>query len=151
MASVESEVFAVHGRVRSRVCVALTVALVGALVVGGPSAADGPGSTRRVSVDSAGTQAQHGSSGPAVSADGRYVAFDSAATNLVAGDTNSAMTCSCTTPPDRDHRPRQRRQRRHRRRNDSAATSRRSRADGRYVAFDSAASNLVAGDTNGTQ
>ena len=46
------------------------------------------GATTRVSVDTAGTQANHESAGPAISADGRYVAFQSAASNLVAGDTN---------------------------------------------------------------
>ena len=48
---------------------------------------DGP--TTRVSVDSAGTQGDGDSSDPSISADGRYVAFDSLATNLVAGDTNA--------------------------------------------------------------
>jgi hypothetical protein len=48
------------------------------------------GTTTRVSVDSAGTQATGGSNGhrPAISADGRFVAFESDSTNLVAGDTN---------------------------------------------------------------
>jgi hypothetical protein len=48
-------------------------------------------STERVSIDSAGTQAGGFSFDPAISADGRYVAFDSAATNLVADDTNGAQ------------------------------------------------------------
>jgi Tol biopolymer transport system component len=42
----------------------------------------------RVSVSSTGAQANNGSVHPAISADGRYVAFDSGASNLVAGDTN---------------------------------------------------------------
>jgi Tol biopolymer transport system component len=46
------------------------------------------GITERVSVDSAGVEADGASSAPALSPDGRYVAFDSQATNLVAGDTN---------------------------------------------------------------
>jgi len=52
------------------------------------------GTTQRVSVSSAGRQANGGSGllngmgGPSISADGRYVAFDSEATNLVKGDTN---------------------------------------------------------------
>ena len=147
MASVESEVFAVRGRVRSRVCVALTVALVGALVVGGPSAADGPGSTKRLSVNSAGAPGNSSSPGPAVSTDGRYVTFSSDASNLVAGDTNSTTdvfvhdTATGTT---------------RRVSVDSAGTQANDSshgqavsADGRYVVFNSAASNLVAGDTNG--
>lgn len=47
--------------------------------------------TTRVSVDSAGNQGNRASGfffPPAISVDGRYVAFDSRATNLVAGDTN---------------------------------------------------------------
>jgi len=47
------------------------------------------GITERVSVDSAGTEADGSSSMPALSADGRYVAFRSDATNLVPGDTNA--------------------------------------------------------------
>src|SRR5262249_3071422 len=46
------------------------------------------GATQRVSVSSAGAQANSGSTSPAISADGRYVVFTSFATNLVAGDTN---------------------------------------------------------------
>ena len=46
------------------------------------------GTTERVSVDSEGTQADGPSISPAISADGRFVAFDSAAINLVPGDTN---------------------------------------------------------------
>src|SRR5207249_9937543 len=48
------------------------------------------GMTARVSVASDGTQANNVSSYPALSADGRFVAFQSDATNLVAGDTNGA-------------------------------------------------------------
>jgi len=45
-------------------------------------------STVRVSVSSLGGQANGPSSNPAVSADGRVVAFASRASNLVVGDTN---------------------------------------------------------------
>ena len=47
-----------------------------------------PGNTTRVSVASDGTQANGGSFTPSISADGRYVAFHSDATNLVSGVTN---------------------------------------------------------------
>ena len=47
------------------------------------------GNTTRVSVTSTGQQANNNSSTPAISPDGRYVAFASFATNLVAGDTNN--------------------------------------------------------------
>ncbi|NQT20591.1 MAG: hypothetical protein HQ592_12860 [Planctomycetes bacterium] len=46
------------------------------------------GTTERVSVASDGTQANDDSWRLSISADGRFVAFDSVATNLVAGDTN---------------------------------------------------------------
>src|SRR5437867_2219417 len=45
-------------------------------------------STVRVSVDSSGVQGNALSNGPSLSADGRYVAFYSSASNLVPGDTN---------------------------------------------------------------
>ncbi len=46
--------------------------------------------TQRVSVATNGTQGNSWSFAPSVSADGRYVAFTSGASNLVAGDTNGA-------------------------------------------------------------
>jgi len=49
------------------------------------------GETTRVSVHSGGSQGNGSSFPPAVSADGRYVVFDSAASNLVAGDTNGVQ------------------------------------------------------------
>src|SRR5207253_1163244 len=48
------------------------------------------GSTTRLSVDSAGAQSNGASYWPSISVDGRYVAFESYASNLVAGDTNGA-------------------------------------------------------------
>jgi len=46
------------------------------------------GTTERANVASSGEQANDNSSSPALSADGRYVAFTSLASNLVEGDTN---------------------------------------------------------------
>ena len=46
------------------------------------------GLTTRESVSSAGAQANSHSYAPSISADGRFVAFTSGASNLVAGDTN---------------------------------------------------------------
>ena len=43
----------------------------------------------RVSVDTAGSDANGASDNPSTSSDGRYVAFESFATNLVANDTNT--------------------------------------------------------------
>jgi Tol biopolymer transport system component len=47
------------------------------------------GTTTRVSVDSSGAEAADASYEPSVNGDGRFIAFRSAATNLVAGDTNA--------------------------------------------------------------
>ena len=44
--------------------------------------------TTRVSIASDGTQGNNQSQYPSISADGRYVAFSSYASNLVSGDTN---------------------------------------------------------------
>src|SRR5205814_1700648 len=103
--------------------------------------------TERVSVDSAGNQADGESASPALSADGRYVAFSSSATNLVPGDTNGQ---SDVFVHDRQTRITERVS------VDSAgnqadgeSASPALSADGRYVAFSSSATNLVPGDTNG--
>ena len=105
------------------------------------------GTTQRVSLSSGGVQGNGLSTMPSISADGRYVAFQSSATNLVPGDTNGGADIFV-----RDRL--------------SGVTERVSvssseaqagggsafpsiSADGRYVAFDSDAANLVAGDTNG--
>lgn len=46
------------------------------------------GETRRISLAAGGTQADNSSDIPAISADGRFIAFSSSAGNLVPGDTN---------------------------------------------------------------
>jgi Tol biopolymer transport system component len=102
--------------------------------------------TERVSVASNGTQSNGLSWYPSISADGRYVAFTSSATNLVPGDGNGVFDAfvrdriSGTTERvsvssagvEGD--------------NDSYAPS--ISADGRYVSFSSLAGNLAPGDTN---
>src|ERR1700741_2326670 len=45
--------------------------------------------TERVSLSSGGAQGDSGSDAPSISADGRFVAFTSRASDLVAGDTNA--------------------------------------------------------------
>lgn len=50
----------------------------------------GTGDVRRVSVNAQGQQANDASASPSISDDGRYVAFESYAQNLVSGDTNNA-------------------------------------------------------------
>src|SRR6185503_12226084 len=47
--------------------------------------------TERVSVAAGGGQANFGGTYPSISADGRFVAFHSGATNLVPGDTNATL------------------------------------------------------------
>ena len=107
------------------------------------------GVTRRVSMNSAGHQGKGKSTRPAISADGRYVAFTSSAANLVAGDTNDASDVFV-----RDRKTRV--TRRVSVTSDGLQGNHLSRAPslsahGRYVAFASRASNLVQGDTNRTR
>ena len=106
------------------------------------------GETTRVSVHSDGTEGDADSSLPSISADGRYVAFESAATNLVAGDTNSTWDIfvhdrdtGATTMVSVDSGGTE---------GDADSSLPSISADGRYVAFESYAENLVAGDTNNT-
>ena len=105
--------------------------------------------TRQISLSSQNYQGNEDSYSPSISADGRYVAFYSDASNLVGDDTNGVAdafvrdTVTNTTrrilldssfvgdPKVKFY--------------SSPAIS----ADGRYVAIASKASNLVSGDTNG--
>src|SRR4029079_618632 len=89
---------------------------------------------------------------PALSAHGRYVAFESSATNLVPHDTNRlsdvfvrARPHGKTTRVSVDSHGRQGGADRTMNGSNAAVIS----ANGRYVAFHSADSNLVHGDTNG--
>ena len=106
------------------------------------------GVTTRLSVTNGGAQANGGSSNPAISADGRFVAFQSAATTLVASDTNGADDIFVHDRPPARRRGLASRcggsgQRSHHRTIISG--------DGRYVAFQSLAANLVSNDTNGVE
>lgn len=107
------------------------------------------GRTTRVSVSSSGAQAVGASFAPAISANGRYVAFTSYAANLTAGDKNDATggsdvfvrdlvagTTARISTPNRGGSANGE--------SDFPTIS----ADGRYVAFDSVATNLVSGDEN---
>jgi Tol biopolymer transport system component len=107
------------------------------------------GVTTRVSVSSEGRQADGDSfsySGASLSADGRYVAFHSDAANLVPDDTNNAkdvflhdMRTGATTRVSASSRGVQ---------GNAGSENPAISADGRYVAFDSMATNLVCDDTN---
>ena len=73
----------------------------------------GTSATERASVNSAEAQTTSGSSDQSsISADGRYVAFLSSATNLVAGDTNGQIDIFVARSPGRDHRVGERERRR---------------------------------------
>ncbi|MFZ5819138.1 MAG: hypothetical protein ACOYYJ_04475 [Chloroflexota bacterium] len=106
------------------------------------------GAIARVSVDSGGLEPNGGSYSPALSYDGRYVAFASDASNLVSGDTNVVTdifvhdrTTGQTTRVSVDSSSAQA--------NDySSEWGTAISGDGRYVAFSSQATNLVSGDTN---
>jgi hypothetical protein len=105
------------------------------------------GIPRRSSVDSAGKQGNGASLYPSISADSRFVAFESDATDLVAGDTNGFRDIFVhdhltgkTARVSVDSSGMQ---------GDQNSLNACVSADGRYVAFESTASNLVAGDTNG--
>ena len=70
-----------------------------------PTAAAAPGSTTRASVATGGSQADGRSFVPAINSDGRFAAFYSDASNLVAGDANRARDVFVGRPPDgRDDR-----------------------------------------------
>jgi Tol biopolymer transport system component len=104
------------------------------------------GETVRVSVASDGTQADLAASDPAVSGDGRFVAFSSDARNLVAGDTNAKRdvfvhdlltgTTERVSISSADAQA-----------NNTSVDPALS-YDGRFVAFISYASNLVDADRN---
>jgi len=105
------------------------------------------GTTERVSVNSQEAEAGRVSARPVMSSTGRYVAFVSAAANLVPGDTNRVADVFVR---DREAGTTRRasvssREGQTGTWSDSPAIS----ANGRYVAFQSLAPNLVAGDANG--
>ena len=102
--------------------------------------------TSRVSIATGSAQANGHSIAPAISGDGRFVAFYSDAPDLVAGDTNrvrdvfvhdrqTGETTRVSLGPDGAEAN-----------GDSFAPA--LSVDGRYVVFSSSASNLVPGDTN---
>jgi Tol biopolymer transport system component len=106
------------------------------------------GTTTRVSVPSSGGQGSSDSYNPSISADGRFIAFSSYATNMVANDTNGSAdvfvrdrtagtTRRVSVSSDSDQGD-----------GDSLFPS--ISANGRFVAFESNATNMVTNDTNGS-
>src|SRR5437660_1500472 len=125
--------------------VAAVGVLAGALALLAAPVGASAGTTERVSVDSAGNQGNRGGGAPSLSADGRFVAFFSGATDLVPDGstgvfvhdrvtrtTERVSVDSFANQADGGH-------------SSNPAIS----ANGRFVAFESVASNLVPGDTNG--
>ncbi|MEQ8764986.1 MAG: calcium-binding protein [Planctomycetota bacterium] len=104
--------------------------------------------TTLVSVDSSGLLGNGTSTAPALSPDGRFVAFHSSAENLVPGDTGSTpydvfvhdRSTPTTFRVSVDSSGAEA---------NGSSTWPAISADGRYVAFQSQATNLVPGDTNG--
>ena len=102
------------------------------------------GTTTCVSVNSNGEQSDQDSHAPAISPDGRFVAFDSAATNLTGDKCDNGFnhifvrdrTAGTTTCVSVNSDGKQGNQNSH-----APAIS----SDGRFVAFDSAATNLTGG------
>ena len=128
-----------------RLSFALLVALASLTAV--TEAQGSPGITTIVSVDSAGIQGNRDSDVADIGANGRYVAFDSSASNLVTGDTNvhrdvfvhdleTATTTRVSVASSGTQA-------------NGLSGSPAVTADGRFVAFVSWASNLVPDDTNG--
>ncbi len=103
--------------------------------------------TTRVSLGPDGAQGNSYSFSPALSADGRFVAFHSIASNLVPGDTND-MTDVFVRDRQTGMTERVSVRTGGGQGNDRSILPALSTA-GRFVAFESEASNLVPGDTNG--
>jgi Tol biopolymer transport system component len=104
------------------------------------------GGAEQASVGPGGVPADRASSAPALSADGRFVAFHSDATNLVPADTNQRTDVfvrdrrlGTTTRVSLGPTALQ---------GDQPSTAPRISGDGRFLAFQSSAANLVPGDTN---
>src|SRR2546425_267336 len=124
-------------------------AVIVVFLVGSARAVSNVRVTERVSVDSFGGQANKDSWEGAISANARFIAFHSLASDLVQGDTNAEYDVfvhdrqtGSTERVSVDSAGAQ---------GDSGSFGPEISADGRLVAFVSDASNLVLGDTNGVQ
>lgn len=101
--------------------------------------------TERISVASDGSQANHHSLEPSISDDGRYVAFRSMASNLVAGDNNQRDDIFVH---DRDTRQTARVGQPAGGESDGHSAAPAISGDGAWIVFSSVATNLVPGDDN---
>ncbi|HVQ18978.1 MAG TPA: hypothetical protein VMT27_08075, partial [Actinomycetes bacterium] len=102
--------------------------------------------TRRVSVSTSGRQANNGDEGLSLSAHGRYVAFTSSSTNLVAGGTRAESNVFVRDRVERTTR-RVSVEANGVQANHASFDPPSISAHGRYVAFDSFATNLVPRDS----
>ena len=130
---------------RNWVRLGLLSALAGLILIGAAATNASPGTIQRVSVNSSDNQGDGASHEVAVNGDGGFVAFQSVATNLVAGDSNGVkdvfvrdrqtwVTERVSVSSGGVQGT-----------SDSASPA--ISSDGRYVAFQSFADNLVSGDT----
>src|SRR5688572_26330931 len=134
---------AAHSVAGSLLAVFVVVGLLGPVA----ALAHPPGVTTRVSVNSAGEEGNDASGISAISGDGRFVAFGSNTTNLIAGgnlpfnifvhDRQTGITEIVSV----SSRGRQ---------GEGSSSAPDISDDGRFVAFDSDATNLVQGDQNNT-
>jgi Tol biopolymer transport system component len=126
--------------------VSLVLCLSGVLPGGLVFAA--PGDITRLSITSGGAEGNDMSRRAQIAADGKFVVFESYATNLVSNDTNgepdifvhnrqTGITERVSLADDESQA------------NNWSESDLAISSDGRYVAFVSMASNLVSGDTNG--
>jgi hypothetical protein len=125
----------------------LLVLLAGLLPGSVPAAGAAAGDTRRLSVSATGVEADDMSRAPAFSADGRYLAFESFATNLVSGDTNGSSDIFVKTISTGAIRRITRNLSRAQAINGDSINASLS-GNGGVVAFQSEATNLIGGDTN---
>ena len=132
-------------------CLALALTAIGAPI----ASAHPPGTTARVSVSTGGAAGDDDSQLPAVSGDGRFVAFRSLASTLVPGDTNEVgdvfvhdRSTGVTERVSVDSRERQAVDADQGGVLDSNFGPPAISADGRFVAFASSATNLVKSDRN---
>lgn len=104
------------------------------------------GSISRVSVSTAGAQGNGEANRPVLSSDGRYVVFQSDATNVVAGDSGFTDIFIRDLQSGTTRRVSETSVGGQANGNSTFASI---SADGRYIAFQSSATNLVSGDSNG--
>ena len=100
-----------------------------------------------MSVAEDGTEGNNASESPSISADGRFVAFESYASNLVSGDTNADG--DIFVYDRQNHRVERMSVADDGSQGNAASTAPAISADGRLVTFQSAATNLVNDDDNG--